>query len=762
MQKGPQRELRFAQSVDSMLQSLQRIERHAGSIENVDDESSAIDETRQYVGHLEEKLVGTLEKEDKLYEAVIEELFQPDRRPPPEEWRSTVSREREDVFHSLILKHLDSEVPNEINRREEAIFEPYQETFSWIFQKQPTGPSDQHEPSASNFPAWLESDNKSPFWVTGKPGSGKSTLMKFIVHSPELERHLKRWAGDFPLQITSFYAWVTGTKLQNSALGFMRTILYKCIHSSSPKSDLDSNLASAVAPRRWALFATLRNLKKQPPWEDWELEESFNLLLTEVVKRKRVVLFVDGLDEFKLLPADTLAIIRGLCARDGIKVCVASRPWLEFNDALDSFPMLRMQDLTTNDMKKFVTGSFNNNRGFKEQRQVFPEQVDALVQEVVDKANGVFLWSRIVVRDLVQGFTEGDNLPKLAGILRSLPEDVDDLYTRIWRSIVHTRKSDFARLVALRRAAFEAPDYLTVWFADGGSTLWLAGGGHSQRRDIRTISKDNLRNLRRQVVRRLDSATRGILELSPTNKVDFLHRTAVDWVAQDDIWKEVNSHLDLKFNPSLRLLQAEALLYIDHAATLHARDRVHHVHGAQVLHYAHRVGNSPTDKEIAVNVLETFEKGLLEVGWTGQSSGCSNFFDLMCCYCALPYLEAKLSIAKSHLTGCSLDRVNASPLELAVFGDHSLPSSRDRIPLNIRRATVKLLLARGAPAKMREAVRLKVRHRQAKTTDEFRQRYYDDVLALLAAEYDAEDDMEDKKRGKMSRLLARVLRDKSR
>lgn len=521
----------------------------------------------------------------------------------------------------------------------------------------------------------------------------------------------------------------------------MRTVLHQCIHSSSPDSDLDSNLAFVVAPRRWALFSTLRNRDEQPPWEDWELKESFDLLVSEIVKKKRVVFFVDGLDEFKLLPTDTLDIIRGLCARDGIKVCVASRPWLEFNDALDGFPMLRMQDLTKEDMKKFVEGSFNNNRGFMEQRQVFPKEVDALVREVVDKANGVFLWCRIVVRDLLRGFTEGDSLPRLAEILTSLPDDIDDLYPRIWRGI-DTRKSDFARLVALRKAAFEAPDYFT---------LWLADGGHSQRRDIREMSIDNIRNLRRQVVRRLDSATRGILELSPTNKVDFLHRTTMDWLAQDEVWEEVSSHLGSRFNPSLRLLQAEALLYIHHELATCARGRLHSPHVLQALHYVHRAVNSPGDKEIVVEALESFEKGLLEAGWTGQSSEWSIFLDLMCCYCALPYLEAKQSIVKSHLM--KWDLASESLLELAVFGDDSLPSDQDRIPLDMRRAAVGLLLVRGTPAKMREAVRVKVQHRQANARDEYR-RYCADVLALLAAE--------DKKRGKMSRLFARVLRDKTR
>lgn len=510
--------------------------------------------------------------------------------------------------------------------------------FSWGFQEQPKGPGEQHEPFPNEFPAWLENDSKSPFWITGKPGSGKSSLMKFIVHAPELKKHLEKWAGDFPLQSISFYAWVASTKLQNSASGFMRTILYQCIKSSSPDSDKDPALDSRVAPRRWALFDTFRNCNKQPPWEDWELKEAFDLLLREAVKKKRVMFFVDGLEEFKLLPTETLDIVRGLCARDGIKVCVASRPWLEFNDALDSFPMLRLQNLTGDDMKKFVEGSFHDNRGFREQRQVFPKQVNALVQEAVEKADGVFLWSCIVVRDLVQGFTQGDGLPRLADILRSLPDDVDDLYTWIWRGI-GTRKPDFARLVALPRVAFEAPDFLR---------LWLADGGYSQNLDIQNLCDDRLGNLRLQRVRRLDSVTRGILELSPIVKVDFLHRTTMNWVAKDEVWDQISSQLDSDFDPNPNLLQAEALTYIGLTLRAHEYQNLDVEDISQVPRYTHRVGNSSADKGRAVEIPRVFENRLRAANSTAQSIGRPGFSDLMCCYCAPTLSGSKVYQALSH------------------------------------------------------------------------------------------------------------------
>lgn len=164
----------------------------------------------------------------------------------------------------------------------------------------------------------------------------------------------------------------------------MRTVLYQCLQSHS-------EIAAAVSPRRWALFSTLRSSEKQPPWQGWELKESFDSLLLEIVKATRITFFIDGLDEFEAAPDRTLALVKDISLRHGIKVCVASRQWKDLNDQFDKYPMLRMQDLTYDDMMKFVRGTLSSNRGFPEQMQIFPDEVESIILEVVNKSSGVFL-----------------------------------------------------------------------------------------------------------------------------------------------------------------------------------------------------------------------------------------------------------------------------------------------------------------------------------------------------------------------------------
>ena len=64
-----------------------------------------------------------------------------------------------------------------MRHRHEEIKETYKKTFQWIFQT----PSDRVQPW-SNFVEWLREGNHV-YWVNGKAGSGKSTLMRYCFDS---------------------------------------------------------------------------------------------------------------------------------------------------------------------------------------------------------------------------------------------------------------------------------------------------------------------------------------------------------------------------------------------------------------------------------------------------------------------------------------------------------------------------------------------------------------------------------------------------
>lgn len=63
--------------------------------------------------------------------------------------------------------------------RQNRIVIAHELTFQWVFHDDPTESSKSNTRDWSSFPKWLESDEQV-YWITGKAGSGKSTLMKFL------------------------------------------------------------------------------------------------------------------------------------------------------------------------------------------------------------------------------------------------------------------------------------------------------------------------------------------------------------------------------------------------------------------------------------------------------------------------------------------------------------------------------------------------------------------------------------------------------
>jgi hypothetical protein len=75
----------------------------------------------------------------------------------------------------LRLRFLQSLEYRGMRNRESNVVDAYHNTFRWIFE---SNPDDKEK--WMNFKDWLQSENSQLYWITGKAGSGKSTLMKYI------------------------------------------------------------------------------------------------------------------------------------------------------------------------------------------------------------------------------------------------------------------------------------------------------------------------------------------------------------------------------------------------------------------------------------------------------------------------------------------------------------------------------------------------------------------------------------------------------
>ncbi|KAH7055668.1 hypothetical protein B0J12DRAFT_717839 [Macrophomina phaseolina] len=355
--------------------------------------------------------------------------------------------------------------------RFERIPEAHKKTFEWIF-------SDDC------------SSDRNPFWITGKPGAGKSTLMKYLYNDRRSFMCLAPWTGSGRFVVASFFFWNSGTVVQMSRFDLPDAI---------PNHFLD----------RWNYYQNFSSDLHQWTWP--EIASAFESLAS--VNPNEFFFVVDGLDGFN-----------GDCAE--LASWIIRTPWLMFEDAFKSSPFFRVEKLTAPDIWLFTTEKLQASQAFADLQKSDPQVVEALISEVIEKASGVFLWVRLVVMSLLDGLRDEDSSADLQNRLRELPPDLEDLF----RKILETLKPP--HLIIL--AAEEPLSLRTLSFAQHTIQEAMAF-------PIELMDTPKIVSRTRIARRRLVGRREGLLEAptftdaEPDAIVQFSHRKVRDFVRREDM-----------------------------------------------------------------------------------------------------------------------------------------------------------------------------------------------------------------------------------
>lgn len=292
------------------------------------------------------------------------------------------------------------------------------------------------EKARDDFIFWLERDH-GIFHISGKPGSGKSTLMKYLCQHRRTKGHLKAWAGDKNLSIGEFFFWRPGSALQKSLKGIVRGLLH-CVLSEAP------DLIPIVFPAQWeeSMFNDKIHI------EHHECQQGFSLLtsMNAHARNHKFAFFIDGLDEFDGNHSDLVRqLFDWVTNSQNVKLCVSSREWAVFHDAFKDCPHFGLHHLTRSDMQRVVRDRFQQMN--TETLNSETTQLQWLEDDVVEKSDGVFLWLSLVLRHLEEGLINGDDMQDLMKITDSLPTELEPMLRNLLDSIPRSNlKLAFAML----------------------------------------------------------------------------------------------------------------------------------------------------------------------------------------------------------------------------------------------------------------------------------------------------------------------------
>lgn len=392
------------------------------------------------------------------------------------------------------------------------------DTYNWLFSNR------------VGFEDWLEGKVPSnTYWIQGKPGSGKSTIMKYAMGHDRTREILAKYS-DGPWIIAGFFFHDRGIESQKSTKGFLQHILYQII-------DQQHQLFRFVRP----LFTELQKKSRFASsksgdgcclyWDLAALEKTLELISQNSDFQSNLCLFVDGLDEHNGDHRELIRILRNIAQQGDnpkflVRLVLAGRPENVFKSAFQKEPGFAIHEHTTDDIRQYTQGRIQAeiNNGLTSNGEV---ELRNISEDIVDKAKGVFMWVRLVVNELVEGLCDGDTMEELRGLLSLIPTELEDLYTRALRRLSHGTLHNMEKI---KMETFLLFEIITSEFSrkleayEVLAALAFFRTGENPYAQLQNLTCE-------QLGRRLNSRSAGLMEINHNDyKVQFIHQTVNEFV----------------------------------------------------------------------------------------------------------------------------------------------------------------------------------------------------------------------------------------
>lgn len=202
--------------------------------------------------------------------------------------------------------------------------------------------------------------------------------------------------------------------------------------------------------------------------------------------------------------------------------------------------------------------------------------INNMVDEIADKASGVFLWVALVVKSLLDGFTNRDRISDLRRRLSILPASLHDLFTHmLTKHIDPIYQEESSRILLIVRTWKESFDEIPLQLLVLVHAEELGGALQIERFESFLRIKECVLKCD-EMADRLKSHCAGLLEttgtlsshshLSPVLadaskflKVQFLHRSVYDFLLHTETENILLSRVQNSFNAHAVLFYAQLL-----------------------------------------------------------------------------------------------------------------------------------------------------------------------------------------------------------
>jgi hypothetical protein len=336
-------------------------------------------------------------------------------------------------------------------------------------------------------------------WVKGKPGAGKSILMKFLFSKA------KKSAGSDPNQIViSFFFNARGDRLERSTVGLYRSLLIQILQTAP---DLQGVLDGLD-------YSARRVIQR----DGWQVETLKDLLINvaEALGRRTLTVFIDALDEcHEDQVADMIAFFEDVGKRAAetkthLHICFSSRHYPTIFIQRGFELILEHENEHAVDITRYIESNL---------KLVNSNQAEALRTEILEKSANIFLWVALVIPILNKEYCKG-NVRTLRDRLKAIPPGLDELFemilTKDCEEMPELRLCTQWVLFATRPLKPQEL-YFAVHIGIGQnmSTSW----------DLESLTIDDIRRF-------VQSSSKGLAEVTKSKEptVQFIHESVRDFL----------------------------------------------------------------------------------------------------------------------------------------------------------------------------------------------------------------------------------------
>ncbi|KAH7039836.1 uncharacterized protein B0I36DRAFT_232619 [Microdochium trichocladiopsis] len=359
------------------------------------------------------------------------------------------------------------------------------------------------------FRNWLDmsafDQHHGLLWIKGKPGAGKSTLMKFLLSEAQKNMQDKT--------VISFFFHARGSEIEKSTQGMYQSLLLQLLEKVPMlKCVLDRTelLARGPAQRKWSVVL---------------LQELFEQAV-ERLGMTPLLCFVDALDECDqdqvrdmvsfLEHLGKLAMSHGIT----FHLCYASRHYPHITTKFGISLILDGQEGHKQDIANYISAELKISVGKTAQ----------LIQgDLQERASGVFMWVVLVVKILNEKHDAGMTPKALRDTLLDLPRDLHALFRDILRRHDNSRDETVSCLqwilFAARPLTPEELYYATLACSDSSGTL-------ASERDPEETTDELIQRFILSSSKGLAEITRSKVK-SKAPSVQFIHQSVPDFLLKE-------------------------------------------------------------------------------------------------------------------------------------------------------------------------------------------------------------------------------------